>query len=431
MPYSRATDGSDFYFLVLKQNAQSVLYATFFGGTAAEHVDGGTSRFAPDGTIYQAVCAACSNGSFPTTPGVIAPTRMSNNCNLGVIKIDFETSVTADASIDYDADVDTLCDNLRVKFTNNSKNANQFFWNFGNGQTSTAKEPTVIFTKGIWNITLIAIDTVCDIMDSTTIQISHNQGIFPTADFEVDYFTCDRLFEVEVRNKSIDSQVHEWRFGGGAKLFGDTLSYRFTSPGPHAIQLVAYDTTCGTSDTTFQVVQFDADWPGPEVTVAPDSCKDGRVRVTVTYGVDTVGYIYQWTFHNGIQDTGRVSTYRLPATGTYNVHLDLIDTICNAVYGYDFTSAVTRMDQRLWIPNAFTPNGDGKNDFLRIAGNDCFPGDHFVILNSFGNVVFETDEPFTEFWDGTIDGQPAQQDTYVYRFETEDGDVYGYVQVIY
>ena len=178
---SKARMGVISIFWCSSKTPRSVLYATFFGGTAAEHVDGGTSRFAPDGTIYQAVCAACSNGSFPTTPGVIAPTRMSNNCNLGVIKIDFETSVTADASIDYDADVDTLCDNLRVKFTNNSKNANQFFWNFGNGQTSTAKEPTVIFTKGIWNITLIAIDTVCDIMDSTTIQITHNQGIFPTA----------------------------------------------------------------------------------------------------------------------------------------------------------------------------------------------------------------------------------------------------------
>jgi gliding motility-associated-like protein len=426
-----STDGSDFYFMVLKQNAQSVLYATFFGGTAAEHVDGGTSRFAPDGTIYQAVCAACNNGTFPTTSGVVSPTRMSNNCNLGVIKIDFETSVTADASIDYDADVDTLCDNLRVKFTNNSKNANQYFWNFGNGQTSTAKEPTVIFTKGIWNIKLIAIDTVCDIMDSTTIQITHNQGIFPEAQFSTEYFSCDRLFEVKVFNESIDSEIHEWRFGNSGLQFGDTLSYNFSSPGPHTIRLVAYDTTCGTSDTTYQVVQFDADWPGPEVNVAPDSCKDGRVRVNVTYGVDTVGYIYQWTFHNGIQDTGRVSTYRLPATGTYNVHLDLIDTICNAVYGYDFTSAVTRMDQRLWIPNAFTPNGDGKNELLRIAGNDCFPGDHFVILNSFGSVVFETDEPFKEFWDGTFDGKPVQQDTYVYRFETEDGDVYGYVQVIY
>ena len=90
------------------------------------------------------------------------------------------------------------------------------------------------------------------------------------------------------------------------------------------------------------------------------------------------------------------------------------------------------MDQRLWIPNAFTPNGDGKNELLRIAGNDCFPGDHFVILNSFGNVVvLRRMSPSQKFWDGTIDGQPAQQDTYVYRFETEDGDVYGYVQVIY
>ncbi len=89
-------------------------------------------------------------------------------------------------------------------------------------------------------------------------------------------------------------------------------------------------------------------------------------------------------------------TAYLPRAPT-RVHLDLVDTICNAVYGYDFTSAVTRMDQRLWIPNAFTPNGDGRNEVLTIAGNDCFPGDHFVILNSFGNVMFETDEPFKEF----------------------------------
>ncbi|MEJ6737835.1 MAG: gliding motility-associated C-terminal domain-containing protein [Cryomorphaceae bacterium] len=424
------TDGSDFYFLVLKQNASSALYATFFGGTSSEHVDGGTSRFASDGSIYQAVCAACSNGTFPTTPGVIGPNRMSSNCNLGVIKIDFETSVTAEANIDYDADVDTICDNLRVTFSNNSKNANLYFWDFGNGQTSNAKDPTIIFSKGVWTIKLVAIDTVCDISDSTTLQITHDQGLFPTADFTVDYFACDRNFDVHVVNKSTDSQVHEWRFGN-TSLFGDTLTFSYANPGPHSIRLIAYDTTCGTSDTTFQVVQFDQDWSGPEVRVAPDSCKDGRVRVNVTYGVDTVGYIYQWTFHNGVQDTGRVSTYRLPASGTYNVHLDLIDTLCNAVYGYDFTSAVTRMDQRLWIPNAFTPNGDGKNEFLRIAGNDCFPGDHFVILNSYGNVVFETDDPFKTFWDGTIDGKPAQQDTYVYRFETEDGDVFGYVSLLY
>jgi gliding motility-associated-like protein len=84
----------------------------------------------------------------------------------------------------------------------------------------------------------------------------------------------------------------------------------------------------------------------------------------------------------------------------------------------------------VWIPNTFTPNGDGRNEELVLAGNNCFEGDRFTILNSFGNVVFETDRPFEEFWDGRINGKPAQQDTYVYRFETEDGPLYGTVNVI-
>ena len=67
------TDGSDFYFMVLTQNAQALSYATFFGGSASEHVDGGTSRFSPGGNIFQAVCAACGGQSFPTTPGVVGP----------------------------------------------------------------------------------------------------------------------------------------------------------------------------------------------------------------------------------------------------------------------------------------------------------------------------------------------------------------------
>ncbi|MFZ9778153.1 MAG: hypothetical protein ACO3CI_07475, partial [Schleiferiaceae bacterium] len=165
------TDGSDFYFLVLTRNAQSLLYATYFGGSSSEHVDGGTSRFSPRGNIYQAVCAACGGQSFPTTPGVAGPIRSSNNCNLGVIKMDFETSVTANASINFEADVDTVCDNLVVKFTNGSANANQYFWDFGNGQTSTLFEPTVTFTMGTYRIRLTAIDTICDIEDTASLVI--------------------------------------------------------------------------------------------------------------------------------------------------------------------------------------------------------------------------------------------------------------------
>ena len=424
------TDGSDFYFMVLTRNAQSLLYATYFGGTSSEHVDGGTSRFSPRGNIYQAVCAACGGQGFPTTPGVIAPNRNSSNCNLGVIKMDFETSVTADASINFEADVDTVCENLVVKFTNGSANANQFFWDFGNGQTSNLFEPSVTFTKGTYRIRLTAIDTICDIEDTTSLVITHDQGIFPEASFENEYLACDRTFEVTVWNTSVDAQKFFWSFNGGPNVQGDTVVHRFSAPGTYPIRLVALDTNCGTTDTAFASVFFDPDLPAPDVKVAPDSCKDGRVRVNVSYTLDSVDYQFRWTFPNGVVDTGKVTTYRVPTSGTYTVKLELIDTVCNAIYPYEFTSGILRYDQRVWIPNTFTPNGDGRNEELVLAGNNCFEGDRFTILNSFGNVVFETDRPFEEFWDGRINGKPAQQDTYVYRFETEDGPLYGTVNVI-
>ena len=344
--------------------------------------------------------------------------------------MDFETSVTADASINFEADVDTVCENLVVKFTNGSANANQFFWDFGNGQTSNLIEPTVTFTKGTYRIRLTAIDTICDIEDTTSLVITHNKGIFPEASFETEYFACDRTFEVTVWNTSVDAQKFFWSFNGGSTVQGDTVVHRFNAPGTFPIRLVALDTNCGTTDTAFASVFFDPDLPAPDVKVAPDSCKDGRVRVNVSYTLDSVDYQFRWTFPNGVVDTGKVTTYPVPTSGTYTVKLELIDTVCNAIYPYEFTSGILRYDQRVWIPNTFTPNGDGRNEELVLAGNNCFEGDRFTILNSFGNVVFETERPFEEFWDGSINGKSAQQDTYVYRFETEDGPLYGTVNVI-
>ncbi len=91
--FQSTTDNSDFYFFVLGANATKQLYGSFFGGTATtgEHVDGGTSRFDPTGTIYQAMCACGTNNSFPTTPGVWSATNGSPNCNQAVVKFKVDT----------------------------------------------------------------------------------------------------------------------------------------------------------------------------------------------------------------------------------------------------------------------------------------------------------------------------------------------------
>ena len=63
-PNALQTTGG-FYLGVLKPDGIGLEYATHYGGIG-DHVDGGTSRFDPQGVVYQ---AACTSSGFNTTPG--------------------------------------------------------------------------------------------------------------------------------------------------------------------------------------------------------------------------------------------------------------------------------------------------------------------------------------------------------------------------
>ncbi|MDQ2770882.1 MAG: gliding motility-associated C-terminal domain-containing protein [Bacteroidota bacterium] len=92
----RTTDGSDFYLTQFSAGMRTLDYATYFGensSLAADHVDGGTSRFDKRGVVYQAMCASCVGGQgFPLPPGANTYTvrNGSSNCNNGAFKMSFE-----------------------------------------------------------------------------------------------------------------------------------------------------------------------------------------------------------------------------------------------------------------------------------------------------------------------------------------------------
>jgi len=125
--------------------------------------------------------------------------------------------------------------------------------------------------------------------------------------------------------------------------------------------------------------------------------------------------LFYWNF-SGNLDTGMIPNFRYPESGTESIVLTIIDTNCNRDYTFDFTTDVTRIDGRVFIPSSFTPNGDGKNDSFKIFGNSCLENPTFIIFDSWGNEIFHSEDPFHEFWDGTINGNPVPQDVYTYRF---------------
>ena len=182
--FQSSTDGSDFYLMVLSENAEDLIYATYFGGSqSGEHVDGGTSRFDKNGTVYQAVCAGCGGFSdFPTQPNVWSQNNLSSNCNLAVFKFRL-SSVSAEADVNFDSN--PLCENQSVIFTNLSEDADSYFWDFGDGSNSDEFEPTHAYAEpGIYEVTLLAEDSEgCLGPDSTTIELE----VLPSPEVEFDF----------------------------------------------------------------------------------------------------------------------------------------------------------------------------------------------------------------------------------------------------
>lgn len=82
-----------------------------------------------------------------------------------------------------------------------------------------------------------------------------------------------------------------------------------------------------------------------------------------------------------------------------------------------FLSVITRVDAKdIFIPVAFTPNGDGLNDIFRILPIGGLPGItllHFKIYNRYGQLVFSTNNIDTG-WDGTFKGAQQNTGTYIY-----------------
>lgn len=155
--YQLGTDGSDFWLGVLAPEASDLTYGTFLGGVFSdEHVDGGTSRFDKNGTVYQAVCAGCGGwDDFPTTPGSWSSTNGSSNCNLGVFKFNLGSLI---ADIEIDAP-DLICVGEPIQFVNNSIGGTSYEWFFGDLNYSEEENPEYIYaTPGEWEIMLIVSD---------------------------------------------------------------------------------------------------------------------------------------------------------------------------------------------------------------------------------------------------------------------------------
>ena len=302
--HQSTTDGSDFYVMVLEDDASSLVYGSFMGGgISQEHVDGGTSRFDRKGKVYQSVCAGCSyplpgNSDFPIEPPGTAVGPINNsNCNNAVFKMDFNLPIVV-------ADFDTPpigCEPFTYTFNNTSvsQNFTSYYWDFGDSSaSSTTLNPTHTYTSsGTYTVTLIVSDTAtCNFGDTISKLITIlGDTTYSLSDIAICPGQTEQIGLLPNPDTSI---VYEWILGANS-LTDSTVSNPFTSPiSTTNYTLLIHSGVC--TDTVNQTVLVNL----PLLSVSNDTVLcNGSNSTTLfanSFGTSTT---YIWSSNNHFSDT--------------------------------------------------------------------------------------------------------------------------------
>jgi len=147
------------------------------------------------------------------------------------------------------------------------------------------------------------------------------------------------------------------------------------------------------------------DRPAPAVTLAPEyrfCVGDGQSTTLTAGGSSSLSFV--WSRGN---QSGRILPVN--AVGSYSVRAT--DPVgCTAIAS---TRVVDFCEPRVFIPEAFTPNGDGANDLLDVYSTYT-SGFEIKIFNRWGEVVFVSNEPENIKWDGNYRGEAYPPMVYAY-----------------
>jgi len=320
-----------------------------------------------------------------------------------------------------DFDVDIGCQMGETKFkdfsTVDDGIIESWVWDFGDGQTGTSENPRHVYSlEGTKKVKLTIASTYgCSNHAEQIIEIPPK----PMAAFQIiDEVACTPLQTYAANQSEISSGTlsYEWYLDGQVvsqqknpelRAYNDTLE-----PVTYAVRLVARsDFGCAS-----EVIQNNA------LTVLPKPNAKFRIlnldidmfNPAVAFENNTInGTRWQWTFGDGVSSTDFAPLYTYQNSGTYEVRL----TAWNAYECDNSTKELVEVKPitTLYIPSAFTPNGDGDNDVFQFSGFNEGKKFGIKIWDRWGNLLIESDD-FNMTWDGSmIDGRLAPAGVYVYH----------------
>jgi gliding motility-associated-like protein len=186
---------------------------------------------------------------------------------------------------------------------------------------------------------------------------------------------------------------------------------------PKTVKLVVSNGFC--SDTTEQVITLE-NFLKADFSVFEDNCPNEAVPFTSAAEGTIIAH--SWSFGDGTTASEKDPTHIYAAPyrqTTYAVRYTVTDT-----YGCQQTAEkkiTVYPSCYLTVPTAFTPNGDGRNDFFRVLNAIKAENLELLLFNRWGQLVYKTSN-WKQGWDGKINGQPQPTSVYVWFLRYTDRD---------
>ncbi len=205
-----------------------------------------------------------------------------------------------------------------------------------------------------------------------------------------------------------------WSFGDGNTAIGLNAAYVYGAAGCYNIGLSVTTTDGCLVDTIIpnQICVYAN--PVADFSFSPQPTDVLNTEITFT-NLSTGATTSAWNFAGlgNSSSTNPVFIFPNSSGGTYPVCLQVVssngctDTVCSDVVILD--------DFLLYVPNAFTPDGDGVNDvFLPILQGEKPDSYELMIFNRWGELIFQSNNKAIG-WDGTHNDQKAKEDVYVWK----------------
>ena len=308
------------------------------------------------------------------------------------------------------------CKSKTIKFDNTSIGGFNYFWDFGvNGittDTSSAFSPSYTYTDTGTYIVKLLVNKGSTCPDS----INKIVKVYPTFETDFDYFglLCPQspMYFTDQSSSTFDVVNYwKWNFDDGTTSADKNPQHYFPNVGKSFNVSLISGNKFGCRDTFSQTLQI------PKVLISAGN--DTVIVKNIPLQLNGKGASnYVWSPATKL-DNPFINNPIFVSSDTGKFEYILQGTTNNGCVGNDTINITVASGPYLSVPNAFSPNGDGLNDYFRILAAGFTKINAFKIFDRWGKMVYSSNS-FKIGWDGFVNGRRCEVGTYFWFLDAVD-----------